>query len=251
MLSIFRKKAKNISGRLDFIGFDMHNHLLPGIDDGSPDTETSVELMEGLLELGYKGFLCTPHVISSVYSNTPATIEPAYQQFRLAAELKGHHIPITFSAEYMSDYDLEKRIATEEIIPFPNNHILIEMSYAVESPNLREVIFQLQVKGLRPILAHPERYGFWFGNLNKFNELVDLGVELQMNMLSITGYYGEGVKKVAEKLLSQQLYTWLGTDLHNHRHLEALQNLAGDSRIISKLEKIKNLRNSSLASVLV
>ena len=250
MFSFFRKKSQDITGRFAFAGVDIHNHLLPGIDDGSQDPETSLELIDGMMEIGFTEFICTPHVISAVHPNTPATIQAAHGRLSAALAGVGNEVPLVYSAEYMCDIDFEKLVAEDNILPFPNQHILIEMSFALESTNLREVVFQLQVKGLKPILAHPERYGYWYRELKKFNELVDVGVDLQLNLLSIAGYYGEGVKKVADKLLQQNLYTWVGTDLHNHRHLDALRNLAADSRGMKKLEAIPNLKNPSLSGSL-
>ncbi|MES2647123.1 MAG: CpsB/CapC family capsule biosynthesis tyrosine phosphatase [Bacteroidota bacterium] len=245
MFSFFKRNPK-ISRNLNFIGADMHNHLLPGIDDGSQDVETSLQLIDVLLELGYQKFVCTPHVILEVHPNDETTISDAWQVLKNGLAQKGLDIPIEYSAEYMLNFDFDSILNEGRIIPFGNKQVLIEMSYAVESPNIKDAIFELQTKGFRPILAHPERYPYYFHKVKYYEELMDAGCDLQINMLSLTGYYGKPIKKMAEKLIDNGWITWIGTDLHHHRHLGALIQLSNDSKVLRYLDKIKNLKNPSL-----
>ena len=184
MFSFFRKKQVTTNASLAFIGTDMHNHLLPGIDDGSPNLETSLRLMEGLMEVGYDRFFCTPHVLGEVHPNTPETIGTAFQKLQTAAIEKKLPVTLGFSAEYMTDYDVEDIINSGNLVALPDNYILIEMSYAVESPNIKDVIFQLQTKGYKPILAHPERYPYYFSRFSSYESFLDAGADLQINILS-------------------------------------------------------------------
>ena len=246
MFSFFKKKEPAISDTLSCIGADMHNHLLPGIDDGSPDVDTSLILLESLMQLGYHTVYCTPHVLGEVHPNTPTSIEDAYRKLKTATDEKGWTSLKGFSAEYMTDYDFEAILEKNDLVELPGKRILIEMSFAFESPNIREMIFQLQTKGYEPILAHPERYPFYFDRFDKYESFVDAGADLQINILSLAGYYGKPSQKVAEKLLDEQLVTWVGTDLHHDRHLASLQKLAADKNIIKRLERIKLLKNRSL-----
>lgn len=246
MLSFFKKKEPVVVDTLSCIGADMHNHLLPGIDDGSPDVDTSLLLLESLMQLGYHSVYCTPHVLGEVHPNTPATIGDAYATLKKATDEKRWNSLKGFSAEYMTDYDFEAILEKNDMVALPCKRILIEMSFAVESPNIREMIFLLQTKGYEPILAHPERYPYYFDRFDKYESFVDAGADLQINILSLSGYYGKPSQKVAEKLLDEQLVTWVGTDLHHERHLAALQKLAADKNIIKRLERIKLLKNRSL-----
>lgn len=246
MFSFFKKSTPVISDALSCIGADMHNHLLPGIDDGSPDVATSLFLLESLMQLGYHTVYCTPHVLGQIHPNTPATISQAFTQLKAATDEKGWQSLKGFSAEYMIDFDFESILADQQIVSLPGKRILIEMSFAVESPNIRDMIFQLQTKGYEPILAHPERYPYYFDRFEKYESFVDAGADLQINILSLGGYYGKASQKLAEKLLDEQLVTWVGTDLHHEKHMAALQKLATNKHIIKQLERIKNLKNRSL-----
>jgi tyrosine-protein phosphatase YwqE len=245
MFSFFRKKPV-VKPVFDWIGADMHNHLLPGIDDGSPDADTSLQLIEGLIKLGYNRFVCTPHVIMDVHPNTPETISKASEILTQAVTDRRIPVKLGYSAEYMVNFELDDLIKGRNLITFGNNQVLIEMSYAVESPNLRETIFALASRGYKPILAHPERYPYYHHRISYYEELCDMGCEMQVNMLSLEGYYGKPIRTVAEKLIGMGLISWLGTDMHHHRHLEALTALSTNKRVLNTIDKIKDLKNPYL-----
>jgi protein-tyrosine phosphatase len=247
MFSIFRKKKADYRGKFSFIGTDIHSHLLPGIDDGSPDDATSFLLTEGLLELGFRQLITTPHIISDLYPNTPDTISTAYQALINSDNFPIQNQKFSYAAEYMVDFEFEEKSAKNPILCFGEAKcILIEMSYLVESPNIRQVIFNLLTKGYQPILAHPERYGYYHHIPDMYETLADAGCELQLNLLSLTGHYGKPTQAIAQKLIKQGLYQWVGTDIHHPRHLTMLQEMASNTKIIAELEQIQDLKNSQI-----
>lgn len=226
----------------------MHNHILPGIDDGSPDAENSIRLTEGLFELGYRSMVCTPHVISDLYPNTPQTIANAFEKYTQAAQPPILPKGVNFAAEYMVNFDFEGIVSSNNLLTFGERRfVLIEMSYLVESPNLKKMVFELIINGYQPVLAHPERYHFYHFQPKVYEELVDAGCMLQLNILSIGGHYGPKIKSVAEKLINKNLFSWIGTDIHHMGHLEILKRMVSDKRILRTLDKIKNLQNPELA----
>lgn len=244
MFSFFRKKRVDFRGKFSFIGTDIHSHLLPGIDDGSPDLETSILLTDGLLELGFQQILTTPHIIADLYPNTPQTISTAYKELIHSNSFPIQKQHFSFAAEYMVDFQFEERIQQEKLLCFGvSNYLLIEMSYLVESPNIRQVIFNLLTKGYQPILAHPERYGYYHHKPDIYETLTDAGCELQLNLLSLAGHYGKPVQAIAQKLIKQGLYNWVGTDLHHAGHLTMLQQMASNTKMITLLEQITTLKN--------
>lgn len=231
MISFFKKKKTAVTD-LSWLGIDLHAHLLPGIDDGAHDLEQSLMLIGSLHELGFSKFICTPHIFTELYPNTPDTIGGALSQVRSA--LKTNHIDVIVdaAAEYMVD---EAFTVHDELLCLPEKHILIEMSYLAESPNIEQVIFDLQVKGYKVILAHPERYHFNNKKPERFLRYKELGVLFQLNLLSVYGYYGGEVKKLADHLLEQQLYDLAATDLHHERHLKALTSAVQSGYLHKKL----------------
>jgi len=236
----FLKKKEIIHPDLSFIGVDMHSHLLPGIDDGVQTIAESLTCIKTLQHLGYKKLICTPHIIFDVYPNNHETILPKLEEVRAALRENNIDMTIEAAAEYMVDLEMEKQVLSgAPLLTFGNNLILIEMSYVAPSPNIEQVIFQMRLKGLQPILAHPERYIFYHNDFENYQRFVDLGCKLQLNLLSLIGYYGKQIKLVAEKLLKNNMIDLLGTDMHHERHLVALIELATKKEFYKLLEGVE------------
>lgn len=245
MFSIFRKK-ETVKPDLSFIGADMHSHLLPGLDDGLTTVEDSVAFISELQQLGYSKLICTPHIISDMYPNSPQTILPKLEEVRTALKEKNINVIIEAGAEYMVDLEMEKYVLSDApLLTFGKNLILIEMSYVGPSPNIEQLIFQLRIKGLRPILAHPERYVYYHQNFENYQRYLDLGCILQVNLLSLLGYYGKHVKAMAERLLKNNMVELLGTDMHHERHLAALKDLASKKEFYEMFEQMQ-IKNKKL-----
>ncbi|MES2849350.1 MAG: CpsB/CapC family capsule biosynthesis tyrosine phosphatase [Bacteroidota bacterium] len=229
MFSFFKKKsnpAPAINLQLP-VDTDIHSHILPGIDDGSPDIETSLRLVKGIYDIGIRKTVATPHVISDMYRNTPETINNALDKLKIAVAAEGIDIEITAAAEYMlDDYFLKLLRTQKEILPIHKNIILTEQSYATPSSNLNEIAFELMTAGYKAIMAHPERYIFYQGRFDEFHHLKDMGFLLQVNLLSLTGYYGKPVAKAARYIFDNGLADLVGTDMHHERHLATLQHPA-------------------------
>ncbi len=243
LLSLFKKK---IQPDLSFIAVDMHSHLLPGIDDGLQDIEKTISFMQDLHAVGYKKFICTPHILNGVHNNSPETILPVLDNVR--ALLKERNIPILVeaAAEYMVDDSFEELVKSDRpLLTFGRNNILIEMSYMAPSPNLYQVIFDLKMKGLNPILAHPERYNYYHMDFEKYIEIKGRDIFFQVNLLSLSGYYGKQVKKTAEKLIEKGMVEFIGTDMHHDNHLMAFKQLTS-SKYLYDLLKNKPLLNTTL-----
>ncbi|GGG83194.1 capsular polysaccharide biosynthesis protein [Parapedobacter pyrenivorans] len=235
----FLNKAKNHTS-LDWLGVDIHSHLLPGIDDGSPDVETSLTYVDRLEALGLRHFYATPHIYMELYPNTAATIQSALDRLR---QQLPPGVQLEAAAEYMVDDTFETRFTDgKKLMTLPGNHVLIEMSYIAENARIERIIFELQVHGYKPVLAHPERYLFYHGHLGRYEQLKRLGCLFQMNILSPTGYYNPQVKKAAQYLLKRGMVDFVGTDLHHQKHLTAIEKfvLSGEAHGAFKKNPIKN-----------
>lgn len=218
MFGLFSKKKNPIPV---WFKTDIHCHILPGIDDGSPDVETSVELIKGLQGLGIRRIIASPHVAAVQFPNTRETLAESFGCLREALEKEGIDMPVGHSAEYRLDEDLPGIIERGELIPYPGDFVLVENQWIQEPWNLEEVIFNLQIKGFQPILAHPERFTYYHKDMKRLDFLHDK-VPFQINLLSLAGYYGKPIKKMAEALLKKGYVDYIGTDTHNQRHLESL-----------------------------
>jgi len=224
MISFFKKK---VTPDLSLIGVDMHSHLLPGLDDGLPDIDATLAFMRRLHDMGYAKLICTPHIMSDVYANSPSTILPKLTLVRKALAENNIPVKVEAAAEYMVDMEMEKIVHSgEQLLTFGPNYILIEMSFVAASPNIEQVVFALKLKGLQPILAHPERYNFYHHQFDQYERMIDMGCMLQVNLLSLLGYYGKPVKVIAEKLFEKKMVSLVGTDMHHQNHMDALNELA-------------------------
>lgn len=228
MLSFFKKKEIPHDESYFPFSTDIHSHILPGIDDGSPDVEASLELVKGLMKLGITQSIATPHIIGDMYRNDSTSIGNALSA--LQKHLSDHSIDfkVSAAAEYMmDDYFLSLLSSGAKLLTLKDNYILTEFSYAARPDNIEQTAFNIITEGYRPILAHPERYGYFHNDFKQYDRLKDLGFSLQVNLLSLTGYYGKGVQKAADYLLKNDLVSFAGTDLHHARHMEMLSHPQG------------------------
>lgn len=225
MFSIFKKKVVQVADGYFPIQTDMHSHILPGIDDGSPNVETSLELIKGLMQLGVKQSIATPHIIGDMYRNNFETVNNSLTILRSALAENNINYKVNAAAEYMLDfYFLELLEKKEKLLTIKDNIILTEFSYAERPQKIENILFSIITEGYQPILAHPERYAYFHNDFKMYNHLSDIGFLLQVNLLSLTGYYGPGVAKAAVYILKNNLATYTGTDLHHARHMAALQH---------------------------
>lgn len=242
----FGKKKAAQSTDLSWIGVDMHSHLIPGIDDGSPDMATSLELIRGLQNLGYRKLITTPHVLWEVYPNTTEIITDGVASLQKAVEEAGMDVEIHAAAEYFIDEYFEELLRKKiPLLPISGNKVLVEFSMITAPLDLQQVFFEMQIQGYQPVVAHPERYIYLSKRKHFFDELQSTGCMFQLNLLSLTGYYGKSVQELAEYLLKGNYYSYAGSDLHGDRHLAGLQKLSGSS-LYQRLREAGLMKNSSL-----
>ena len=235
MFNFFKKKKNN---KL-FYNTDVHCHILPGVDHGATDIQNGLQLMKAEMEIGINRFIFTPHVTKSTFENNPDTILPAFEVFKQAIKDNGIDAEVAVSAEYRIDELSLDQIQNKQHIAMPNDHILLENAYLQERLDLDEIIFDVQVKNLTPILAHPERFKYYAINKQRFVQLHNAGALFQVNIMSFTGYFGETAKQSAKWLLDHDLIDLLGSDIHNMEHVEVIRNFLNTKeyeRIAKKLE---------------
>ena len=222
MFHFFRKSKKPLFDGL----CDIHNHLLPAIDDGSKSVAMSLQMLEGYKELGFTSILPTPHVYQELYPNTPATIKKAFDT--LTTELSSTNIikVASYGAEYMVDEVFMEHLKTSmPSLLLPTRHILLEINFFGQAHMLKEAGFILQQQNITPILAHPERYHL-IKQIKDYKALKHKGFLLQLNALSLLGHYGPEVKQKALQLLKAGLYDFVATDAHHPAHVKVLKNLS-------------------------
>lgn len=222
----------------DFI--DIHSHLLPGIDDGASTLDDTLALVKAMQDLGVSEITTTPHIIQYVWDNTKDGILKQEAITVKKVRENGFELPFKAAAEYLMDDQFVTLFKAGTLLTLKDNYVLVEMSYINAPIQLYTILFDLQVAGYIPILAHPERYLFYHNNLGEYDKLLRAGCIFQLNLLSIVGYYGEGVAKIANTLLQKGKYTYVGTDVHHLRHIEAFGHKVTLKDTTSLQEAIRN-----------
>jgi len=223
--NIFGKKEP-VLGPVDLsvLGCDVHSHFIPGIDDGAQNLEQSMELLRAMRELGYRKVITTPHSMADGYKNTPEIILGGLEKLRAEVAREGLDITVDAAAEYYLDHELEQRVMRKEVLTFGDRLLLFELPFISEPQVLLSVVFQMQTQGYRPVLAHPERYAFWYNDFTKYQRLKERGVLFQLNLVALSGAYGPQAKQLAERMIDEGFYELLGSDCHNMNHVQAIHN---------------------------
>ena len=209
---------------------DIHCHLLPAVDDGSPDVEHSLKLVDTMSDLGVRAVYMTPHLISGAYGNiSPAELRSRFSELRYDG-----NVDLRLAAEYFVDDRFLAKLY-EDPLTMTDRHILVEFSLNGYSINSFDMLFEANMSGFQIILAHPERYSFVrFDAPDKVVNLIRQ-YDLQLNLLSIGGFYGNKCRKLALRMLEEKLYTFIATDTHSIAYLDALKQYKVSNKIFDAL----------------
>jgi protein-tyrosine phosphatase len=217
----FLKSRPTLKGLIPEGFTDIHSHLLPGIDDGAVTLDDTLSLVQEMHQLGFRKCITTPHIYTSVWDNTKEKIENKFIETlpNLPTELS-----FRVAAEYMIDPYFTKIFQEGPLACVKDNLVLVELSYINPPIQLFDILFELQIAGYRPILAHPERYPFYYSNESEWKKLKNAGCLFQLNLLSTVGYYGHAVTKSCDLLLQKGFIDFVGSDIHHQKHIMSFSN---------------------------
>ena len=207
-----------------FYNTDIHCHILPGVDHGSPSLEKSLEMLQAEAEMGISRVILTSHVTAVTFENTREKLMDAFLKLQDAVTDAGLDMDLALSAEYRMDEYFDKEYAADHLLPMPGNYILLENSFQQELMNLDELLFDMQIKGYRTILAHPERYTYYSRRRKRYEQLHNAGARFQVNILSFTGYFGEEARDSALWFAKNGMIDFLGSDMHNIKHAHIIMD---------------------------
>ncbi len=204
------------------MGFvDLHCHYLPGIDDGVDSLEDGLALCAGLKKLGFTKVTATPHIRTAMFENDMAGIQQAYSDFQGAADKRDDLPELALGAEHFFDDKIWELFQTGRAVHYQNGACaLIELPRRRFPANLEKAFFQLGLKGIKPVLAHPERYHPLFRRSDDLDALVNAGALPLLDVMSLIGKYGRRPKKAAERILLDGDYYAACTDSHRASDVE-------------------------------
>lgn len=238
MISFFKKSAKSYP----LLTTDLHSHLLPDLDDGVKSWSESLDIIQTLSSLGYSKLITTPHINSEYFRNESVGINQKLSQLRELLTQQQIPMQVEAAAEYYLDEELLRKVqAKETLMTFGKSYLLFETNFLTEPYQLKDFIFQIITQGYKPILAHPERYAYM--TIEKAQELRDRGVLLQVNILSVLGYYAKPIQNLATHLIDAGLVDILGSDCHNP-HQAAILEKAKENKFYRKALALPLLNNN-------
>lgn len=239
MFSFFKKKPI-LKDLIPSNHVDIHSHLMPGIDDGARTFKETFELIQALRGFGVSQFVTTPHIMFQVWNNTKESILSLKDQTIFELEKNGIKVPFRAASEYLMDDKFVKLFQNGDLLTLKDNYVLVEMSYINAPIQLYDILFDLQVAGYIPVLAHPERYLFYHNNFDQYVKLKKVGCLFQLNLLSVVGYYGDSIAKIAEQLLQKGMYDFAGSDVHHSKHIDSFGERVKLKDVIALQEVISN-----------
>ena len=218
---------------------DLHLHLLPGIDDGSKSLEETLQMARALVSLGYTHAAPSPHHRAEYPSRDQALCLSKLEEVRAALHAESIALELFVNAEnFFLDETLLPSLGTIASRTLGQGRVLlVEAPYQGPLPMLTSMVFRMKLKGVTPLIAHPERC-FEFEKKGRAAELVQAGALLQLDMGALIGRYGKAAEKLARQFLSDDLYAVAATDLHSQVNakawvgdsLKALEKAAGAKR---------------------
>lgn len=220
IFSFLRPAQKTQTERLPG-GIDWHCHILPGVDDGFQEVEKSLEMLHLYENAGMKEVWFTPHIMEDVPNETThlrqvfADFQKQYQQdFAKRNPADRPMLQLHLAAENMLDALFEKRLKANDVLPLGEDgkYLLVETSIFSAPMNFHGLLERIKNRGYTPVLAHPERYLYM--EKRDYEKLKLMGVKFQRNVFSIDGQYSDKVKKRCRWLMKQNMYDFVGSDMH-------------------------------------
>jgi len=195
---------------------DIHSHIIPGIDDGSRNMEMTLEMLRNAEKDGTKEIIATPHYLLESGEATINEIKVLVEKINSIVNKEGIKIKIYSGQEvYFTENIIENY--TQGNIGTLNNsrYMLIEFPIQKLDKNIFDVLYELQIRDIVLIIAHPERYKPFIEKPSLINDFIDEGYLFQMNSGSLEGKFGEKSKKIANLFLANNIYNFAGSDAHN------------------------------------
>ena len=249
LLNIFNGKEEEPASALtDYsnVLVDFHNHVLPGIDDGAKNIDDSIMMLRNFEALGIKKVIASPHSMADGYINSNEKIIELRDMVREVIKKNEINIEFDAAAEYYMDELFMEKLERKDLLTIGKNYVLMELSYISKPNNTGEVIYKLQTSGYNLILAHPERYPYYYeDSFAHYTNFKDRGVYFQINLGSLVGKYGAQAKYTAEKMIDENMVDFVSSDLHTLGQFDMLRECL-KSKHLEKLVGSDRFKNKTL-----
>ncbi|MDR0754051.1 MAG: hypothetical protein LBF04_01535 [Prevotellaceae bacterium] len=222
------------------IDTEMHCHILPAVGCDPEFTNQALDVLAIFQSYGVNTVYATPHVRLARPSNTHESILKRAEIFKKQIAENKIKIKLEVVAEYYVDEGLSSLIDNENLLTYPQSHVLIELPMRVKPAGLDDIIKKLCAKAYKPIIAHPELHHYLRYDWKMIADLKSQGCLFQINLINMAGYFGDDVIVAAENLLRSKTYDLVGTGAHSRAQLQLI-----DKQILQKKDYVKLLRNAN------
>jgi protein-tyrosine phosphatase len=230
---------------------DLHCHYIPAVDDGVRTFEDGVALCQGLASLGYERVVATPHIRTAMFDNRRDGLESAFKQFGEQASAQQNMPELGLGAEHYFDDVFWDLFLSEQALPYPGGHAaLIEFPSESIPMRVEDRFFEMNIKGVRPVLAHPERYPSLFKRTTPIDGLLEVGALPQLDLMSLIGRYGRRPRKTAERMLDEGVYYLACSDSHRPADVEQVGEAIERLRKLVGKDEARELLSDNPKSIL-
>ena len=195
--------------------YDLHAHILPGVDDGAKTPEDTIEMACIAAKFGTKVILATPHRKDVTEKSSVDHVKKLIKTMNGRIQGFTPDIELVLGMENHFDLDLPQDITDGRALPMNSTrYILVEMPFFGKPNYLEDTLFKIQLQGLTPVLAHPERIEMFQLDLDLLASLVERGMLTQVTAGSVIGLFGKNVKNITSQMLKRNLVHILASDTH-------------------------------------
>lgn len=227
---------------------DIHSHILPGLDDGSVDLDTTIRMLQNAERCGTKAIIATPHYYRGYFENEFDAVARLVELLKCDMADRGMDINIYPGQEVFLDkhtVEMYKRGLIRGLNG--SRYLLVEMPMQDYDASFLDIVYELRLLGAVPVIAHPERYTYIIDKVEVINSFVEEGCLFQINTGSITGIFGKPVQKTARVLIENGLCNFVASDAHtNHKRCTGLSDAFEIVRRISVAAADNAVHNSEL-----
>lgn len=196
---------------------DIHCHILPGVDDGSPDMKTSLELAKEAEKQGITATLLTPHHMDGQYTNHLKDVEKETLDFQKEIDEHGINLKVFPGQEVHITGDLLDSIDNHDILfadPY-DRYLMLELPHTEVPEYTEKMLFELKTRNITPVIVHPERNHGFQRNHDLLYKFVEQGAATQLTASSYVGVFGPKVENFTKEIIEANLGTTFGSDTHN------------------------------------
>ena len=230
---------------------DLHCHYLPGVDDGVRTMDESLAVLGGLGSLGFTKVIATPHIRTAMFNNRKPELVRAYDELvDIVGGLDG--LPETgLASEHYFDDVFWQLFTSGQAMPYPGGHAaLVEFHYEVWPHRVEDRFFEMMLQGVRPVLAHPERYAVLYRDTDPLDPFLEVGAVALLDVMSLVGRYGRRSRRAAERMLDEGVYYAACTDAHRPSDVKLVEQAISRLHELVGEEESRELLSDNPASIL-